>query len=542
MHYFAETGAQLWSSGTAHQGFVRAKMRADGNLVLVKDNGDEVLTQFRGAKGSRLVVRRDGNVVLYGTDDHVYRETRTDWASGVVNASDNLIFGEELHQGQSVKSRDGRFELVMQNDGNLVHYFAETGAQLWSSGTAHQGFVRAKMRADGNLVLVKDNGDEVLTQFRGAKGSRLVVRRDGNVVLYGTDDHVYRETRTDWASGVVNAPDNLVMGEQLRLGKSVKSRDGRFELVLQNDGNLVLYLRKSGAVIKSWGTAHQGVTRAQMRVDGKFVLYKGPNDDVQVIFNGARGSRLVVRPDGNVVLYGLDDHVYGESRTDWASSLPTANGTLRQVSVASDGTAWALDTNGKVYRRESNGRWSRIPGSLSQISVGDSGHVWGVNSKDNIFRYRGDGKWDQITGKLKQVSVGSDGTVWGINKNNNIFRYLGNNKWKQVGGKFTQIAVGSSRHVWGIERGTNQLYRFENNKWEPMRGGLRQIAVGSDGRVWGVNSKNNIFRYRGSGEWDQISGKFRQVSVGNDGTVWAVNTKNQLMKYVGNNNWQQVLA
>jgi len=62
-----------------------------------------------------------------------------------------------------------------------------------------------------------------------------------------------------------------------------------------------------------------------------------------------------------------------------------------------------------------------VGGSLKQVSVGSDGSVWGVNSLDKIYRWTGS-DWTLVGGSLKQVSVGPDGSVWGVNSSNEIYR------------------------------------------------------------------------------------------------------------------------
>ncbi|MCG7216336.1 hypothetical protein [Paenibacillus mucilaginosus] len=49
-------------------------------------------------------------------------------------AKDTLFVGEQLAAGQSLQSQNGRFNLVMQTDGNLVLY-RDHGIPIWSVKT-----------------------------------------------------------------------------------------------------------------------------------------------------------------------------------------------------------------------------------------------------------------------------------------------------------------------------------------------------------------------------------------------------------------------
>ncbi|MEY4630441.1 MAG: hypothetical protein RIQ81_561 [Pseudomonadota bacterium] len=76
----------------------------------------------------------------------------------------------------------------------------------------------------------------------------------------------------------------------------------RFELILQGDGNLVLYY--NGTAKWSSATVNQGGQRLLLQTDGNLVLYTAANTAVwnTRTFNQAI-SHLVLQSDGNLVLY-----------------------------------------------------------------------------------------------------------------------------------------------------------------------------------------------------------------------------------------------
>lgn len=103
--------------------------------------------------------------------------------------------------------------------------------------------------------------------------------------------------------------------ERLSTGQSRTSCDGRFTLVMQGDGNLVLY--QGGAAL--WATNTNGPGNgnysAVMQGDGNFVVYR---DGSRVVWasNTERnaGASLAIQNDGNVVVYAPG------SRPLWASN------------------------------------------------------------------------------------------------------------------------------------------------------------------------------------------------------------------------------
>jgi hypothetical protein len=98
------------------------------------------------------------------------------------------------------------------------------------------------------------------------------------------------------ASSILNANQSLTSGQ------SMSSQDGRFTLIMQSDGNLVLYWNGHGAL---WATGTNGKGQiATMQGDGNFVVYDGSGHAVWASnTNGHSGAGLTVQNDGNVVIY-----------------------------------------------------------------------------------------------------------------------------------------------------------------------------------------------------------------------------------------------
>ncbi len=128
--------------------------------------------------------------------------------------------GARLTPGEQLKSCGGRTLLAMQGDGNLVVYSAG-GKALWSSGTQNH------------------------------PGSKLAVQDDGNVVVYSPGGQAL------WWSGntPAHAPCGLDAAMNLTVGQTVKSCNQQFGLVMQDDGNLVLYGNQGNAV---WASGTHG--------------------------------------------------------------------------------------------------------------------------------------------------------------------------------------------------------------------------------------------------------------------------------------------
>ena len=200
-----------------------------------------------------------------------------------------------LSPGQSIPSANGRYQLIYQADGNLVLYSGTS--PLWASGTMGRGVGTAVMQGDGNLVIYNASHQPLwATGTYGNPGSTLAVQDDGNVVIYRSD-HVPL-----WATNTVQHPPTLSVGEALQAGQAITSANGRYKLIYQADGNLVLYA--GSAPLWASGTWGRGMGMAIMQADGNLVVYNGSHQPLWASGTwGNAGSSLALQDDGNVVIY-----------------------------------------------------------------------------------------------------------------------------------------------------------------------------------------------------------------------------------------------
>ena len=213
-----------------------------------------------------------------------------------------LNAGQSLVAGQSATSCNGNIELAMQTDGNLVLLERSPARVLWSAGIEGRGGHLAVMQTDGNLVVYTPGGGAVWhTHTGGNLGSALAVQDDGNLVLYSPG------MVPSWQSNTV-APMavacGLNPGERLGAGHSLGSCDGRFELAMQTDGNLVVYQRSPFRALWSSRTNGRGGEVAVMQADGNLVVYTAGGRPLwSSRTSGHSGSALAMQNDGNLVVY-----------------------------------------------------------------------------------------------------------------------------------------------------------------------------------------------------------------------------------------------
>ena len=122
--------------------------------------------------------------------------------------------------------------------------------------------------------------------------------------------------------------DVLRAGESLGIDQKLTSSNGKYTLIMQGDGNLVLYTESNTPV---WATRTQGkgAVRASLQDDGNLVLYTKEVErrfrrDVPVAVWASHTSgenvRLILQDDRNLVIYTAD------GRALWTSGTALAGG------------------------------------------------------------------------------------------------------------------------------------------------------------------------------------------------------------------------
>jgi hypothetical protein len=206
--------------------------------------------------------------------------------------------GSVLDEGKMIGSPGSINTLVMQTDGNFVLYRNGAGA-LWASGTSRPGTL-AVMQGDGNLVLyIRGTTTAVWASGTGGNpGAYLVVQDDGNLVIQSA---VGKPLWDRFSGRGVQA--RISPGSVLDEAEVRGSANGAYSLVMQDDGNLVLY-RNGGGALWATGTSGAGLISV-MQQDGNFVIYQRGTAQAYWASNtgGNPGASMAIQDDGNLVIY-----------------------------------------------------------------------------------------------------------------------------------------------------------------------------------------------------------------------------------------------
>jgi hypothetical protein len=151
-----------------------------------------------------------------------------------------------------------------------------------------------------------------------------------------------------------SSPSSVANGSTLDAGGCLVSPDHQYELVMQIDGNLVLYYQSQADPLWDSGTEGSSGASATLQTDGNLVVSSTAGVAWAAGSNGTSNADLVLQDDGNLVVYGTNPT--GSAYAAWSTS--TFN--LRGYMLPSGET---LEPG--QYLKSQNGTWT-----LSMTSAG----------------------------------------------------------------------------------------------------------------------------------------------------------------------------
>ena len=229
------------------------------------------------------------------------------------NMGTELVSGAKLLPRQYLLSADKHIVLVLQDDGNLVLY--RNGIATWSSLTWGKTPSQLEMQTDGSLVITFTDNTRWSSNTLGNAGSRLALQNDGNLVIYNTQNKPTWNTNTWLSSSQLSIPNNILKSGLLYKGQQLESPNGRYKLIFQDDGNLVLY--SPFRAVWNSNSWNMPTRYTVMQGDGNLVIYDFNKKSYWNSSTWGRGeSRLTVQDDGNLVIYSSKG-----SPTWWSNTI-----------------------------------------------------------------------------------------------------------------------------------------------------------------------------------------------------------------------------
>jgi IPT/TIG domain len=345
--------------------------------------------------------------------------------------------------------------------------------------------------------------------------------------------------------------DTLKPGDSLKPNESITSANGRYTLIYQDDGNLVLYSPNMPIWdSKTWGRPAGVCT---MQYDGNLVIY-GPNGDYIWDTNTPHSpdsfSRLIVQDDGNVVIYLPD------GAPDWASNTAHARGDTMYSGEMLDPDQSIRSQDGRftlTYR--SDGDLVLYGLNMMLWHTGTSGTLAGVcimqNNGDLVFYDPyWTAAWDSGTGSQQNSGSGlvvqndgnvviyrPDGTpVWATNTVQHPIAQGDDMQPEEVlyPGQYITSANGRYTFVYQGSDGNLVLYKSDNIElWDSKTNGRPAgvCMMQADGNLVIYDPNGNALWHSGtasqqnsgSGLWVQDDGNV-VIYRPNNTPIWSTDT------------------
>jgi hypothetical protein len=387
------------------QGFVTTNgefqldMQPDGNLVLYNNYSRPMwATGTGGNPGAYVTMQGDGNLVIYGSDGQALWNSGTGGSAGVPESSlvlgnegglriqapngttlwqtgalDHSLVGFETLLGsasQNLTAPNQQFSLTMQTDGNLVLYNNHSRA-LWATNTiGHSNSYLTNQPSDGNLVVYNSSGEAVWSAGTGGNpGDSLQVQSDGNLVVYSAGGSAI------WQSNTVQnvlEPDEGLLGSWTQ---TLTSANRSYQLVMQEDGNLVLYSQAGASLWNSGTEGHPGA-HAIMQSDGNLVVYDPSGQALWSSGTGGNsanvGAALDLQNDGNVVIYTTGAQAIWATNTGGGGSPPPPGGPgTTSIGEQASKTAESLVGQASTNNPHTDGYWSGYCEVFVEVAYGN---------------------------------------------------------------------------------------------------------------------------------------------------------------------------
>lgn len=294
----------------------------------------------------------------------------------------------------------------------------------------------------------------------------------------------------------------LAPGEVLTAGQTINSPNGRYRMVMQGDGNLVLYVHGKAL----WSSVTNGNPGAfvGMQGDGNLVVYSAGKVALWASGTDQRpGSRLYLQDDGNAV-------IYEGSRARWASNtvqhgLPADASLEPNESVTSPDDRYRLiqQGDGNLVLYSPNGRALWATGT-----DGNPGARTVMQSDGNLVVYSAASKplWNSVT-------AGQNGARLEVQNDANLVVYNGNvAKWASYS-RDSRLAVGEMLLA-------DQSITSAQGKYKLlMQADSNLVLYGPRGAIWSTNTVGR------GGTRVVLQGDGNLVIYRVDGVaIWASNT------------------
>ncbi|KAE8100441.1 hypothetical protein FH972_018338 [Carpinus fangiana] len=190
---------------------VKLLLTINGSLVLQSEDGQQTSLIDAPLPASSASMLNTGNFVLYGPDSTIIWESFGVPTDTILPGQPLLPLNELVSNISGTSHSRGNFQLIMQNDGNLVQYPANfpiaAALAYWNSETFTAGEnVTLNLDGNGQLYLLKNTTGFIIKKFTAQRNSsgiafyRLTIDFDGILRLYSHSLNQSDDWVTEWSS------------------------------------------------------------------------------------------------------------------------------------------------------------------------------------------------------------------------------------------------------------------------------------------------------------------------------------------------------
>ena len=219
-------------------------------------------------------------------------------------------------------------------------------------------------------------------------------------------------------------------GTLLKPGQIVYSAAGTHELVMQDDGNLVLYNVTNGAAVWNSGTHGNAGAYAVFQTDGNFVVYSASGKALWFSStNGVSYSQyLAVQDDGNMVIYRPYYPIFATGTATAGMASSSSGSAVWKGDIAiSGGQSFASGNGANVFVMQGDGNLVLLRQGVAVWNSGTFGHSGAsavMQGDGNLVVYNAGGAplWSSSTG-------GNPGAAAYIQDDGNVVIYTQLPRW-----------------------------------------------------------------------------------------------------------------
>ncbi|KAH6895664.1 hypothetical protein B0T10DRAFT_587153 [Thelonectria olida] len=315
----------------------------------------------------------------------------------VPNIKDRLKVGEILETNNSIKSPNGKYNLVLQDYGNFVVY--APGGRLHRLANAALNCSHGQeVDREGSMATFADQHLQwsSRTRYRRNGGDVVLMLQDDGVAVLKLDGIVIWSTNGALVKPYeprdfepVTSGDKLCPGQCLAVGQSITSKSGKFSATLQDNGQFILTVGYDDG-ITLWGPGGTKIWQFTPNLSDRDAYMSK-----EEFFDRATPGSMVLGDTGGLNLYSAS----WPNRPVWTSGV-TFPGFAGTVSELKPGETLVIGQNMRSHngdhelsllpsgnlrirntRFNSNAYYFTVPDSKIQDVRGNDGDVpWSIGS------------------------------------------------------------------------------------------------------------------------------------------------------------------